>query len=79
MFCLQNTVIGESILQGIVKQEFRTVVICGSFRKHMDDVKKVVFFITIHNFLENSYQNLSYQSPLKQSFCYMPLHNQFHK
>lgn len=58
-FYLQNTVIGESILQGIVKQEFRTVVICGSFRKHMDDVKKVASYCKHKNIEVLSPKNLN--------------------
>lgn len=58
-FYLRNTTIGESVLQGIVKQEFRTVVICGSFRKHMNDVKKVASYCESKNIEVLSPKNLN--------------------
>lgn len=58
-FYLKNTPEGETILNGIVKQEFRSVVICGSFRKHIDDVKKVATYCKNKNIEVLSPKNLN--------------------
>lgn len=67
-FYLQNTKNGESLLQGIVKQEFRRVVICGSFRKHMEDVKKVALYCKQKNIEVLSPKNLDVIAVFDGSF-----------
>lgn len=32
----------ESLMEGLVKQEFRKVVICGSFQQHLDDIGTIM-------------------------------------
>ena len=32
----------ESVMEGLVKQEFRKVVICGSFQQHLDDIGTIM-------------------------------------
>lgn len=39
----------KNIIEGLVKQEFRKVVICGSFQNHLNDIGDVMTIMQNHN------------------------------
>lgn len=39
----------EDVLEGLIRQEFRKIVICGSFQKHMGEISELVERFRYHN------------------------------
>ena len=47
-FYLKNST-NNNIIEGLVKQEFRTVVVCGSFQQYMKEISEVMEIMKKHN------------------------------
>jgi len=47
-FYLSNSE-NNNIIEGLVKQEFRTVVVCGSFQKYMNEINEIRDLMKKHN------------------------------
>lgn len=47
-FYLENSE-NNNIIEGLVKQEFRKVVICGSFQKYMKEISEIMDIMKKHN------------------------------
>lgn len=47
-FYLKNSA-NNNIIEGLVKQEFRTVVVCGSFQQYMKEISEVMEVMEKHN------------------------------
>ena len=39
----------ENIIQGLALQEFRKVVVCGSFQEHLAEISRIIEVLTMRN------------------------------
>ncbi len=47
-FYLKNS-LNNNIVEGLVKQEFRSVVVCGSFQRYMKEISEIMEIMDKHN------------------------------
>lgn len=65
----QNNGYNDNIICGVAKREFRKVVICGSFRKHLNSVKEVYQYCVNNGIEVLSPQNVWLKEIYKNNFA----------